>query len=532
MGAAAALEASPTDASSPTAASPLERVRRVDWRFLLPDPLPRRVACLVPHDPAVAEAFELLGAEVTTGSAAAARRGSYDVVVTRRARPADLRQAAELVRPGGAIQLELPGRQARRCTRRLRALGFVDARAYWHWPGWRDCRELVPLDSPNVIRFALGRRRQHGLAAVKGRLGRALLRARVFRLAVSQASVLAGRPEVAAASVQAEPPSSDPPYATWLASGPPLLVTPRFRASRHVLSLILPPGASQPVAAVKAARLPGDGSAIVAETVNLWALESTSTTATGTVPRVLACDPGEQPYLVETALAGRPLTPADVRRDPAATVGAVCTWLEGLSPDALFRPVLDQATFGQLVERPLIKLAQAYGSLSEEALLARATIDLLAPFEGAGLPLVFEHGDLSPPNVLRLEDGRIGVLDWELAHPHGLPAHDLLFFIGYAAFALRDARTTEAQVAAVHEAFLGPSPWAVPALSGYARRLGIDRMLLAPLFVACWARYTTGLLERAAATDAQTLAWLRANRYFALWRHAVEHVHEFPGSRP
>lgn len=526
------MEASAAASARLTATSPLERVRRVDWRFLLPDPLPRRVACLAPHDPSVAEAFELLGAEVTTGPGAAAPWGSYDVVVTRRARPVDVQRAAELLRPGGSIQLEVRGRQARGCARRLRAHGFVQARAYWNWPGWRDCRELVLLDSPDVIRFALGRRRQHGLAAAKGRLGRALLRAGVLPLAVSQASVLAAKPGLPAAQAQPETPTSEPPYASWLDSGPALLVTPRFRASRHVLSLVLPPEGSRPVTVVKAARLPGDGSAIVAETVNLWALESTSNAAAGTVPRVLACDPGERPYLVETALAGRPLSPAAVRRDPAATVGAVCAWLEDLSPDALSRPVLDQGAFQRLVERPLLALSQAYGSLSEEALLARATIDLLAPLEGAGLPLVFEHGDLSPPNVLRLEDGRIGVLDWELAHPHGLPAHDLLFFIGYVAFALRDARSTEAQVAAVHEAFLGPSPWAVPSLSGYARRLGIDRTLLPLLFVSCWARYAAGLLERASATDGQTLAWLRGNRYFALWRHAVEHVHDFPGSRP
>lgn len=510
-------------------ASRLERVRRVDWRFLLGDPLPGRVACLEPHDPTVVEAFELLGVDVTTGSGEPPARGSYDLVVARRAHASDLRLAAELLRPGGAIQLELRGWQVRLAARRLRTQGLLEPRSYWHWPGWRDCRELVPLTSPEVVRFALGRRRPNGLASAKRLLGRVLLRARVLPLAVSQASVIAVKPGRAPGSLPMVT-SVAPPYSSWLASGPALLITPRFRASRHVLSLHLEPGGDTPVTAIKAARLPGDGAALVEETVNLWALESTAAGVAGTVPRVLACDPGVRPYLVESALAGRPLSAASVRRDPAAAVGAICTWLEELTPDALYRPLLDDEAFAVLVGRPLGLLADAYGRGTEEALLARRTTELLAPLLAARVPLVFEHGDLSPPNVLELEDGRIGVLDWELAQPQGLPAHDLLFFIGYVAFTLSDARETPAQVAAVHEAFVGPNPWAVPALLGYTRRLGIDRALIPRLFVACWARYATGLLERTGATDDRTLGWLRENRFYALWQHAVEHVHELPGN--
>lgn len=58
----------------------------------------------------------------------------------------------------------------------------------------------------------------------------------------------------------------------------------------------------------------------------------------------------------------------------------------------------------------------------------------MAPLRSMQLPLVFEHGDLSYPNLLLLPTGEPGVLDWELANPDGLPACDLFLFLTYVAF--------------------------------------------------------------------------------------------------
>ena len=56
---------------------------------------------------------------------------------------------------------------------------------------------------------------------------------------------------------------------------------------------------------------------------------------------------------------------------------------------------------------------------------------------------------------------------------------------------------------------------------------------LTPLFVLTWLRYLVGLLSRLADAnglagrfDDETANWLRQNRYFALWQHAVEHANE------
>jgi hypothetical protein len=83
-------------------------------------------------------------------------------------------------------------------------------------------------------------------------------------------------------------------------------------------------------------------------------------------------------------------------------------------------------------------------------------------------------------------------------------------------------------VAAFADAFIGPDAWAAPTLRAYADRIAIQANVLVPLFVCCWARYSSRLVARAEGEQgseeqgAATETWLRGNRYYALWKRAVE----------
>jgi hypothetical protein len=49
--------------------------------------------------------------------------------------------------------------------------------------------------------------------------------------------------------------------------------------------------------------------------------------------------------------------------------------------------------------------------------------------------------------------------------------------------------------------------------------------LITPLFVACWARSAVKMRSR--ADDGHPTAageWVRESRYYAFWRHALEHA--------
>lgn len=308
-----------------------------------------------------------------------------------------------------------------------------------------------------------------------------------------------------------------------------VVLTPRFAASRHVIVLLLPAGRAEPVLVAKLPRLAGDGAALAHEADVLRALQAARPGGLDSVPAVIAFEEvSGYPLLVETALVGPPLDRAAVRRDPARACALGVDWLADVATPP--RGTLDEAAFARLVSEPLAAFAAGFPlARADEALLAM-TRESAERLRGVGLPLVLEHGDLSHPNLILRAGGSLGVVDWELAQLAGLPAHDLFFFLTYVAFARQDARTTAAQVEAFRGAFFGRDAWARPYALEYAARLGLASEWLGPLFVLCWARYTTRLWARvnaaegAPAGNGERAAWLRDNRYYALWQYAIEHM--------
>jgi aminoglycoside phosphotransferase (APT) family kinase protein len=311
-----------------------------------------------------------------------------------------------------------------------------------------------------------------------------------------------------------------------------VILTPRFRTSRHVVGLLFPKGAVTPSLVVKLPRLRDDGEGIEREAAVLRALREACPSLRATVPRVVALTDGDRPLLVETALAGRPLSPRMLRATSSRGIDAVVRWLIALSAT---RRSGDEASFDRLVGDPLRFLAESSPSRAPERELVARTLDLVEPLRTLRVPRVLEHGDLGHPNLLWLEGHKVGVVDWELAEEEGLPLHDLAFFLTYATFALRRPRTDQERVAAFHDAFFAAGGWAKARVTVYQEELGLEENALAPLFAACWARYTARLVLRIAAggsrlTD-EVLDWVRQNRYYALWRHTVAHGDELVWER-
>ena len=69
-------------------------------------------------------------------------------------------------------------------------------------------------------------------------------------------------------------------------------------------------------------------------------------------------------------------------------------------------------------------------------------------------PLVFQHGDPGPWNVLITSDGRPGFLDWEAAEPHGMPLWDLFHFLRSFGFQVSRAAGTRDPLRSFAEQFL------------------------------------------------------------------------------
>lgn len=311
-----------------------------------------------------------------------------------------------------------------------------------------------------------------------------------------------------------------------------VVLTPRFRASRHVLFFFFAEASPHPALVAKISRLPGSGDGLALEAENLRSVQALRAEGFGSIPRVIAF--GERSghaILVESGLRGRPMKPTFVRRHPDACAEAGLTWLIGLHLASAAMAAPEDDWFGRLIESPLDCFEPTVRPTPDEARLLHQTKSRVSPLRHSPMALVFEHGDFSSPNVLMTDEGRVGVVDWELAEPRGTPATDLFFFLTYIAFARRNATRVDEQVRAFREAFFGSAAWARPYVARYAERLGLSSQLMRPLFVLCWCRYVARLLVRVTGeasgleTD-QAAAWLRQNRYFALWREAVERYDE------
>ena len=179
----------------------------------------------------------------------------------------------------------------------------------------------------------------------------------------------------------------------------------------------------------------------------LNALREACPNARESVPRVLAFEAGDRPVLVETALAGPLVTPAMLRAAPSRYVDAVVGWLLTLTNGR------EHASYERLLEDPLRLLEDWLPPPGPEAELVARTLELTEPLQSAGVPRVLENGDLSHPNLIWLSGNRVGVVDWELGEEEGLPLHDLVYFLTYATFSLRRARTADERLVAFHDAF-------------------------------------------------------------------------------
>jgi aminoglycoside phosphotransferase len=290
-----------------------------------------------------------------------------------------------------------------------------------------------------------------------------------------------------------------------------ILLTPRFSTSRHVVALVLAEETGRPALVAKLPRLAGDGVALSREAAGLAAVRR-ALGETSSVPRLIAHFTDQQhPLLVETAIDGRPLSPAAIARDRDGSIEPAVAWLERVARTSARDTSRedDEARFRALIERPLQGLAAGDPADATLAALVERTLEALAPLRGARLPLVLEHGDTSHPNLLLRRFGDLAVVDWELADPDGMPGHDLGFFLVYAAGATR----------ILHDAFFGADAWAWRWWGRYLSALDLDPQLGGRLWLASCARAVAVGAERG-----HGLRGAATVRQLPLWQHAMDHL--------
>jgi hypothetical protein len=467
-----------------------QRLRRADWRFLLPDPRPAKTMCFA--NGLLAQAVAAISDQVIESTTHPI--GDCDLAVTRNPDRQTLQAAWAALRPGGACYVEwtspLTGGPAK-IRQRLEAIGFTQVACYWPWPLPDRAPPLywLPIESPHVIRYLLANRvRGHGLI---NRVGSKLLEV-VWRVSLSlrllaPLSVIARKPPVADDTVLDviragwNGWSSDPlpPRLDWM------LLTGGAKPTNKVVGLVFAESDRSPRLIAKLARVAESTAALDDEAANLRAVQALQPDRVRGVPQVLFLQQwAGQSVLGETALIGQPLYTM-LRRDTCRDLALKVTeWLAALAEPTT--ACSRSEWWERLIETTVSEFEQNFDGVIDPARV-QATRAILATLDD--LPLVCEQRDCSPWNVLIANDGELVILDWESAEPRGLPLLDLVYFLTYLIFfldgAMESQRFTESYRAALDPAtFTGRI--VAECQQRYLARVGLDPRVLRPLRLLTW----------------------------------------------
>ncbi len=507
-------------------------LRRVDWRFLLPNPQPKRIACFASG--LLADAVALLdGAKTGEPSGSPAE---CDLVVAVNPDQAMLQLAWATLSPGGVCYTEwrhpwAGGAQGVR--RQLTAAGFTDVVCYWAWPWPERGNPLfwLPLEAPQALRYFLANRppsRAWGMRMAR-MLYRTLWRMGLRTRFVTPICAIAQKPGALAA----------PELTAWIRTqwrdwdwGPTpahlssLLLTGGLRSINKVVRLLFADAECTPRLILKMPRAPESLPALTHEVAILQAVHAKHPRGLTGMPRILFCQEMDGVLTVgETALTGVPIWTQLRQANFRHCALQVTDWLIQLAgqPPRCQR----QKWWGRLVEPVLTEFAATFGPVIDGQAL-QATTTLLDAL--GDLPQVCEQRDCSPWNVLVAADGELIVLDWESAELDGLPLLDLIYFLTYLAFFLEGAMESgdyRAVYRALWHSTSRLSCVAQECVARYSNALGLDSANLRPLRLFTWLLHARSEYKQftADAGHAPTAEALRRSLFLSLWEEELANAH-------
>ncbi len=201
----------------------LQVARRLDWRFLLPNPDADYVAYLGPENSTLLEALLLFTPSLTQVSRSPLTRevsDEFDLVVVKDPSMQSLEQAARLVGSGGCLYVEAQGwsRLSRpqsivrrvqslfgqkkplarlwfpsRCKEAIRRFGFSSIHVFWHWPNFEACTRIIPVDDTDARTMAFSFQGNGVQWLLKKALAGRLFPPGWVGLGISHFSIIAGK---------------------------------------------------------------------------------------------------------------------------------------------------------------------------------------------------------------------------------------------------------------------------------------------------------------------------------------------------
>jgi Phosphotransferase enzyme family len=522
-------------------------VRGASWCFLLPSLDLGRIVCLGRPSPAGLATLASLGDEVAVCAPVHDLRrlrraigslqptnvslletnpsgvsplpdGTADLVVVprlpvlrRKPRSDWLERARRLLKPDGVIYLE--GRLFGR---------FEIGTPLWLAPASGEVRMAAPLGDRRTIAY-LERRfleRRVLRRQLLRRPRRVLARQPTVSRIVRRRGALVGRP-VERLGV------APPEYVRAIAAGAGVdvensrwaLAAPGDYPSQKVLFLLFGSSGEAPESVVKITRDPDLNFRLENEWRALTILREHGVGTDDTLPRPLFLGSHRgHAVLGESAIEGVPFRERTRATADCAYARAAVEWLLELGTATASAARADARGALDELDALFEQFTRTYRLESNEENVLGAHVEALAG-SGDGFPLVFQHGDPGPWNVLVTSDGRPAFLDWEAAVPRGMPLWDLFHFVRSYSLHVSRAGGTREPLQSFVEQFLEQSAvnrLLVDATSRFRARTGLAAELVEPLFYTCWMH--RGVKEAATLPPNQ----LDSGRYVSVLRLAIE----------
>ena len=171
-------------------------LRRIDWRFLMPDPALRHAAYIGSYDEMLLSALQKFSESLTTFptpprlESSSGEPSVFDLVVLRSTNPQDVARASKILTSDAYLYWEYDRRsalpaddpnirgwwsEAKRWVMRplrvnlshtkkfvdtLNLSGFCDIEVHWHRPNFDECRELIPLGCESTLEYVFSRNKR------------------------------------------------------------------------------------------------------------------------------------------------------------------------------------------------------------------------------------------------------------------------------------------------------------------------------------------------------------------------------------
>jgi len=205
----------------------LQIAKRLDWRFLLPDPNLGHVACVGHVDRTLLDALREFSTSLSVISSldAGSRFDEFDLLVACSDSVSEIRDAVTLITPQGTVYWEVDRRRwvkalacaaiaairgspqrvrsqwrdrvavlhPARCATALERMGFTGIEIHWHRPDFAGCLEIVPLNDSSALEHLFRQRQGSVRDWLLSKLGRALLKLKLLPQLVPCFSIIARR---------------------------------------------------------------------------------------------------------------------------------------------------------------------------------------------------------------------------------------------------------------------------------------------------------------------------------------------------